>query len=150
MVILSLLTYAVIKYFSENPENAKKIKAKLIILKNKWTYNGTLRSIYISYLEVCLASATQLKLLIKGSRYVDSNSAKSAAGTAVYVYGVIGWMVVTIFRNKHNFDEKGFKAKYENMYIGVKYWKNDTLRIYYWPFFFFRRIQFVTIPILVF
>ena len=116
-----------------------KIKKKLIDLKKKTLYNGVIRSVYISYLEICLTTAIQFKLIIKGSKYLNPTSALVAIGSAVYLYGVIIVMVVMIFKFKRNFHKKEFKAKYENMYLGVKYWRNDY-SIYYWPLFLFRRI----------
>ena len=87
---------------------ANKIKQKLTEIKNKTIYNGALRSIYISYMEVCLSTAIQFKLMIKGSKYADPTSEMVAIASAAYLYGVIFWMVLTIFKYKRNFGRKRF------------------------------------------
>ena len=117
---------------------ANKIKVKMIKIKNKWVYNGAIRSVYISYMEVCMASAVQLKLMNKGSRYASLTNGIVAFVFAVYLYLVMVLMTLTIFRYKRNFHRQSFKSKFINMYHGIKYWKKDVgISLYYWPMFLF-------------
>jgi hypothetical protein len=79
---------------------AEKIKTKLKGILEKTMFNGALRSIYISYLQVALSTAISLKLVMKGSKYADSSSIYVSLGTATYLYGIIVWMIYILFKNK--------------------------------------------------
>ena len=92
------------------------IKNKLKSIKDKFQYNGALRSIYISFLEVCLSTALQLKLVFKGSKYVDSSSLMVSSMTSAYLYGVVFWMIYTLHGLKGQFEKETTRSKYENMY----------------------------------
>lgn len=55
-LFIAILLVVVLKRFGE------KIRAKLVALKNKFIYNGVIRSATISYIQICITTGKQLEM----------------------------------------------------------------------------------------
>ena len=74
--------YVVLKKYKE------KIKEFLVKQKDKFLYNGYLRSAYISYIEMCLSVGFQLKMLISQSSYLQKTQLYVAFGMGAYIVAI--------------------------------------------------------------
>ena len=79
---------------------------------------------------------------------MEPYSFEISAGATLYLYGVVFWILYILITKKDVLGLDETKSKYEVMYTGIKYWRDD-LCVYYWPIFLLRRILFATIPALL-
>ena len=67
-------------------------------------------------------------------------------GVTLYLLTFIVVMILTLCKYSDHLDNKKIKDTFGNLYVGINY-RRKGIQTYYWPFFFIRRIIFVSIPI---
>lgn len=146
--VVIVLIFAAIGYvcFQKYKE---KIKAKVTKAIDKFFWNGSTQSLLVSYAQVAMSTAVELKMIMRQSRYLTSSSYMVGAACSIYLVGGMLNMFYHLNKIKHRLDLKETKDHYSEMYKGI-YHKNNKIRIFYWPFFLFRRIVFFAIPVLIY
>jgi hypothetical protein len=123
----------------------ERLKNYAINKKKAFVFNGYLRGIYVSFIEMCLTVGFQVKMLINDSSYVVELQANTSYVIAGYVSVIPFVIMYWMLRNREVLDTKEFRSKFGNMYADV-HLKRSPWTIVYQPLFLLRRIMFVAIP----
>jgi len=125
-----------------------KIKAKLIAFKKKFIWNGLIRSMSISYLNLALGANQS----IQGMREEPESTpfATEVSAYAIMTFLVLYFLICTCYLacNRDNLDNADVKAKVQNIYAGVQV-RRSRWTILYYPLFIARRLLFVMVPLMV-
>jgi hypothetical protein len=127
------------------PKFAEKIQNTLKTLKEKWTWNLTIRTIDISFIQVVITCGTQFSIWYSGSIFGDVNDQRWAFGLGILVLLVPVLFTKILHSNGDKLQTKEVRDKFQNMYLDVHMNRNSSTK-YYLPISMLRRILFVMIP----
>jgi hypothetical protein len=123
---------------------------KLEAAKNKFMWNGAIRSVYISYLETTMTCGAQIGMLIHGSIYQKAGEKATGLVILAYLVTVMIFWARFIKRNEEHFPEEAYKAKFDNFTTDIRtQGEASRWNKYFFVAFFVRRFVFVAIPVLV-
>ena len=97
----------------------ERLKNYAINKKKAFAFNGYLRGIYVSFIEMCLTVGFQVKMLINDSSYVVELQANTSYVIAGYVSVIPFVIMYWMLRNRQVLDTKEFRSKFGNMYADV-------------------------------
>jgi len=66
-----------------------KIKAKLDGAMKKFFWNGAIRSVYISYIEIAINCGAQISMMLNGSKYQQASEKLTGIVMLLYLVTVI-------------------------------------------------------------
>jgi len=127
------------------PKTADKIKTFLKNLKQTWTWNLTIRTIDISYIQVVITVGTQFSIWYSQSIYGNVDDQKWAFGLGILVFLVPVVFSKILYQNSDKLQTKEVRDKFNNMYLDIHMNRNRSTK-YYLPISMLRRILFVMIP----
>lgn len=127
------------------PKTAEKIKTFLKNLKQTWTWNLTIRTIDISYIQVVITVGTQFSIWYSQSIYGNVDDQKWAFGLGILVFLVPVVFSKILYQNSDKLQTKEVRDKFNNMYLDIHMNRNRSTK-YYLPISMLRRILFVMIP----
>jgi hypothetical protein len=133
-----------------------KITAKLQTAKKKFLYNGTIRSVYLTYMKLAISVADQLGLYAAGSDFSDPSNVKSA-------WAVLAWLLLVptagalFLLSQGRKDKQGkfslaalgreaARRKYGSLYTDISLKRAGIGGILFFPIFLLRRLLFVLFP----
>ena len=123
----------------------QRIRKMLYKLKKELLWNTVIRSIDISYLQICMTVAIQINLRMKNSEYQTNLEWQSALSMGALLLLVP--ILYTIFLTKYSkqITSRVFKNKFESMYEEIHNYRSK-LNKYYTVISMLRRILFALIP----
>jgi hypothetical protein len=127
------------------PKTAEWIKNKLKEFKQKWTWNLTIRTIDISFIQTVITCGTQFSIWYSQNIYGDVNDQKWAFGLGICVLLVPILFSKILHTNRDKLQTKEFRDKFNNLYLDVHMNRSPSTK-YYMPISMLRRIAFVMIP----
>jgi len=127
------------------PKTAEKILGHLKSLKQKCTWNFTIRIIDISYIQTVITCGTQFSIWYSRSIFGDVNDQRWAFGLGILVFLVPLLFTKVLHDNGDKLQTKEVRDKFQNMYLDVHMNRNTSTK-YYLPISMLRRILFVMIP----
>lgn len=92
VVVIAVLLIAFVITRHCSPKTAEQIKDQLKSLKQKWTWNLTIRTFDISFLQIVITCGTQFAIWHSGSVYGDVSNQRWALGL-----GIIAGLVPVLF-----------------------------------------------------
>ena len=95
-----------------------------------FVFNGYIRSMYVSYIEMCLTVGFQIKMMIKQSSYVNRLQSIMAYGIGAYTITIPMFMVWFMTKYRERLPEKQFRSKVGNMYADIHLNRNKSA-VYY-------------------
>ena len=122
-----------------------KIKAKYEKIKKKMFFNGIIRSITISFFQVCLSIGIQIRMAVSNSKYKKDTEQYMALGMGIGCILMILVIICFLRKNYVRLGEPAMREKYGNMYKLVPL-NRDYFMIYIFPAFLIHRLLFVLFP----
>jgi hypothetical protein len=147
IVVLMCLAWVVLRTL--NNEIKDKIANKLAEFKNGILFNGTIRSIDITYIQSVMTCGTQLSIYLQKSDYgiVENQKIALYIGSFLVILPLVYIVVLTIYGDK--LLNKSVRNRCQNMYLDIHTFKSSSAK-YYLPISMIRRILFVAIPALLY
>lgn len=128
----------------------KKYKKKIIKLikgmYQKFVFNGTIRSITIMYIQLCMSFGGQIKEYMRGNSEQTTEDRVIALilFIAMFGYPILCWVVIQKYKQRLETPEIAIKIS--NLYQEVRLKFKQNWKLVYYPLFLTRRIIFVAIP----
>ena len=144
LMVLIILALAFAKIDRFKVSIIKKTKD----VKKKFVFNGMVRSMLISFLQMSMGCAAQFGLFMSDSDYISGTQMGTACLMLIYVNFLPVHTARFLSKRRDLLDTPEFKAKYENLYADVHLKRSDH-NIYNLPFFLLKRIAFVFLPVLL-
>jgi len=142
---VALLVVAWVLLRACSPKTADKIQDYLKKLKQKWTWNLTIRAMDISYIQVVITCGTQFSIWHSQSIYGNPDDMRWAFGLG---FGVVLLPILfskILHANGDKLQTKEVREKYNNMYLDIHMNRYSSTK-YYLPISMLRRVLFVMIP----
>lgn len=127
------------------PKTAEWIKNQLKSLKQRWTWNLSIRTIDISFIQVVITCGTQFSIWHSQSIFGDVTDQRWAFGLGIVVFLVPVLFSKILYSNGDKLQTKEVRDKFNNLYLDVHMNRNPSTK-YYMPISMLRRILFVMIP----
>jgi hypothetical protein len=143
LLVLAIIGWVVFRAFA--PNWSQKIRDFLKDQKQKWTFNLTIRSIDISFIQVVITCGTQFSIWHSQSIYGNVDDQRWAFGLGILVFLVPILFTKILHDNGDKLQTKECRDKFNNMYLDVHMNRNVSTK-YYLPISMLRRILFVMIP----
>lgn len=143
LLVLAIIGWVVFRAFA--PNWSQKIRDFLKDQKQKWTFNLTIRSIDISFIQVVITCGTQFSIWHSQSIYGNVDDQRWAFGLGILVFLVPILFTKILHDNGDKLQTKECRDKFNNMYLDIHMNRNVSTK-YYLPISMLRRILFVMIP----
>jgi len=127
------------------PKTAEKLANYLKQLKKNWTWNLTIRTIDISYIQTVITCGTQFTIWHSQSIFGDATDQRVAFALGVVILLVPVVFSKILYDNGDNLQTKEVRDKFYNMYLDIHMNRNKSTK-YYMPISMLRRVLFVMIP----
>lgn len=102
VILITLACLAFLKFVV--PQRHKdKIKTKLNQALRKFFWNGAIRSVYISYIEICMTCGLQISMLLQGSKYQQLTEKVTGLVMLAYLVSIMIFWTAFIRRNELKF-----------------------------------------------
>jgi hypothetical protein len=124
------------------------IKEKLIDFKEKFFFNGMIKSFSVSFLKLGIASSIQIMMLINTSPYLKPKEKRNSLIIFSGLLLSIFILYFFIWYHKDVLDTKAFKDKFGALHKGIHIRRMKS-NIYYFPIFLLRRFLFFLIPVVM-
>jgi len=121
---------------------------KLKDFKNKFFFNGMIRSISIAYLKTSIAVGVQMILFADATQSVKNENLRATKYTIGFLVFVPFITTIFLWKYQDSLDYPRMRAKYQNMY---KIYSPKTKKgLYNFPMFLNRRLIFVLVSCILF
>jgi len=131
------------------PKYKKMVADKLKASLDKFFWNGAIRSVYISYIDVAINCGLQMGMLLKASKYQKDSEKATGLAMLLYLVSAAVFWVVFIKKNLKKFSDKVFASKYDNFTNDVRLTESAApTGKYFYAVFMVRRLVFVFIPVI--
>ena len=126
----------------------EKLKKKLTQLKEKFIWNGIIRSMSIAYINLVIGAYLKLKEIRKCPEHTTPAAAATAFVMTTIIIGYIVIVLVCLMKKKNRLNEPEVRDRIGNMYIDVTINENSRWSWLYYPTFLFRRVMLLMIPLM--
>ena len=146
IALIGLLGMLIVRIFKKYRE---KIMTKLRSIKDKFIWNGTIRSILIAYVKLIITVGIQIEMWLRNSKYQQTTDILVAMMITSFVVAFPVFIFVFNSKNRQRLDLPEVKAKWSNFYSEL-HLTRTSWTVFYLPMFLIRRIFFVMIPTFMF
>ena len=123
---------------------------KLQQYKNKFIWNGIIRSVSIAYINTVISAVVKIKEIRKCPQNATPLSVFIAFIMIALCIGYIIISLVCLVKKRQRLQEKEVKDRIGNLYIDVTSSDDRPWSWLYYPGFLWRRVIFLMIPIIFF
>jgi hypothetical protein len=126
-------------------KHREKIKQKLISTKEKFFWNGAIRSVSLGYMNLCIAAYVNVVVLRDEPEATTPGSIATVVVLVGLLVGYAAMCLAWLLKHRDELDTPACRAKAGNLYAGVALHRGKWTVLYY-PLFLLRRLAFFAIP----
>ena len=144
LTIISLLVYLVQLLI---PKLRNCTKNGFRSFKQKMMWNGLLRSNSLAYIVFCIAFTFNLRYYFFDNEEASTGHIITSVVSGLFMIGSPLIVMAIIYKHRDNLEDQKVKDKFSVLYEGMSM-KTLKTKMWYWPTFMLRRVEFVIVPII--